>query len=170
MPAASVLTAITSWPTMVYTVLLGVVLIYWVLALLGMVDFESSGIDLDIDTHADAHADDLGQIASYVVAMGLNGVPFSIVVTARLVRPLRGLFVTHTAQTNATLVGQVCRILTGTVDERQGRAEVAQRGATINIRVWAPSPNPFKRGDHALVTDYDPATLRYRIDPMPDDG
>ena len=52
MPAASVLTAITSWPTMVYTVLLGVVLIYWVLALLGMVDFESSGIDLDIDTHA----------------------------------------------------------------------------------------------------------------------
>ena len=216
MPAASVLTAITSWPTMVYTVLLGVVLIYWVLALLGMVDFESSGIDLDIDTHADAHADDLGQIASYVVAMGLNGVPFSIVVsllvlvgwlltalvsqwvlpwvptdvlrwavgagvllaaaalsivvTARLVRPLRGLFVTHTAQTNATLVGQVCRSLTGTVDERQGRAEVAQRGASINIRVWAPSPNPFKRGDHALVTDYDPATLRYRIDPMPDDG
>ena len=216
MPAASVLTAITSWPTMVYTVLLGVVLIYWVLALLGMVDFESSGIDLDIDTHADAHADDLGQIASYVVAMGLNGVPFSIVVsllvlvgwlltalasvlllpwvptellrwaagaalllvagalsiviTAQLVRPLRGLFVTHAATSNASLVGQVCRVLTGVVDERQGRAEVAQRGASINIRVWAPSPNPFKRGDHALVTDYDPATLRYRIDPMPDDG
>ncbi|QTD45191.1 ubiquinone biosynthesis protein [Ottowia testudinis] len=215
MPAASVLTVITSWPTMVYTVLLGVVLIYWLLALLGMVDFESSGIDVDIDTHADASPEDLGTLASYVVAMGLNGVPFSIaisllvlvgwlftalasvlvlplvptaplhalaggvvlalaaalsiIVTARLVRPLRGLFVTHTAQTNAALVGQVCRILTGTVDERQGRAEVAQRGASINIRVWAPSPNPFKRGDRALVTDYDAATLRYRVDVLPID-
>lgn len=213
--STGLLATLVGFPTGVYTVLLGVVLVYWVLALLGMVDFESSGIDVDIDTHADASPEDLGTLASYVVAFGLNGVPFSIavsllvlvgwfitalasvwllpwvptaplrwlagagvlavaaalsiVVTARLVRPMRGLFVTHTATHNAALVGQVCRILTGVVDERQGRAEVAQRGLGLNIRVWAPSPNQFQRGDRALLTDYDSATQRYRIDPLPAD-
>lgn len=213
MATTALLTTVTAWPTAIYTVLLGVVLVYWVLAVLGMVDFESSGIDIDIDTHADAAPEDLGTLAGYVVAFGLSGVPFSIVVsllvlvgwlltalasvlllpwvptellrwaagaalllvagalsiviTAQLVRPLRGLFVTHAATSNASLVGQVCRVLTGVVDERQGRAEVAQRGASINIRVWAPRPNTLQRGDRALVTDYDPATLRYRVDAMP---
>lgn len=210
---ASLLTAATAFPTAIYTVLLGVVLVYWLLAIIGMVDFESSGIDLDIETHADASVDDMGTIASYVVAFGLHGVPFSIVVsllvlvgwtltflagvtllawvptdilkwlvglvvlvvafalsiviTARLVRPLRGLFVHHTAQSNASLVGQTCRVLTGTVDERQGRAEVAQRGASINIRVWSPSPNSLKRGDSALITEYDAGTHRYLVMPLP---
>lgn len=210
---ASLLTAATTFPTAIYTVLLGVVLVYWLLAIIGMVDFESSGIDLDIETHADASVDDLGTLASYVVAFGLHGVPFSIVVsllvlvgwtlsflagvtvlawvptdilkwlvglvvlvvafalsiviTARLVRPLRGLFVHHTAQSNASLVGQTCRVLTGTVDERQGRAEVAQRGASINIRVWSPSPNSLKRGDTALITEYDAGTHRYLVMPLP---
>ncbi|MGL4435664.1 MAG: ubiquinone biosynthesis protein, partial [Giesbergeria sp.] len=181
---ANLMATASSFPTGIYTVLLGVVLVYWLLAILGMVDFESSGIDLDIEAHADASADDLGAIASYVVAFGLNGVPFSIVVsllvlvgwtlsclagvtlqswiptdilrwvaglfilgvsaalslviTARLVRPMRGLFVSHSAQSNASFVGQTCKVLTGVVDERQGRAEVAQRGASINIRVWSP--------------------------------
>lgn len=210
---ASLLTAATAFPTAIYTVLLGVVLVYWLLAIIGMVDFESSGIDLDIETHADASVDDLGTLASYVVAFGLHGVPFSIVVsllvlvgwtlsflagvtvlawvptdilkwlvglvvlvvafalsiviTARLVRPLRGLFVHHTAQSNASLVGQTCRVLTGAVDERQGRAEVAQRGASINIRVWSPSPNSLKRGDTALITEYDAGTHRYLVMPLP---
>ena len=78
---ASLLTAATAFPTAIYTVLLGVVLVYWLLAIIGMVDFESSGIDLDIETHADAAVDDLGTLASYVVAFGLHGVPFSIVVS-----------------------------------------------------------------------------------------
>jgi hypothetical protein len=210
---ASLLTAATAFPTAIYTVLLGVVLVYWLLAIIGMVDFESSGIDLDIETHADASVDDMGTLASYVVAFGLHGVPFSIVVsllvlvgwtltflagvtvlawvptdilkwlvglvvllvafalsiviTARLVRPLRGLFVHHTAQSNASLVGQTCRVLTGTVDERQGRAEVAQRGASLNIRVWSPSPNSLKRGDTALITEYDAGTHRYLVMPLP---
>jgi hypothetical protein len=210
---ASLLTAATAFPTAIYTVLLGVVLVYWLLAIIGLVDFESSGIDLDIETHADASVDDMGTIASYVVAFGLHGVPFSIVVsllvlvgwtltflagvtlltwvptdilkwlvglvvllvafalsiviTARLVRPLRGLFVHHSAQSNASLVGQTCRVLTGTVDERQGRAEVAQRGASLNIRVWSPSPNSLKRGDTALITEYDAGTHRYLVMPLP---
>jgi hypothetical protein len=201
--------AVVGYPTAVYTALLGVVLVYWVLAMLGMVDFESGGIDLDVDVHADADVADLGTLASYAVAFGLNGVPFSVVISllllvswtfsclagmwllplvptlllkavagtlvliaslafslpvvARVVRPMRGLFVTHAALSNAALVGHPCRVITQSVDEKVGRAEVAQRGAPINIRVWAASPNTLSRGTPARIVDYDPATGRYQI-------
>lgn len=226
---SSLFAALTSFPAVVYTVLLGVVLVYWLLAIIGLVDFEA-GADMDIGADA-ADAGDAGDIgdagdagdggpeglsglAAWLVAFGLNGVPFSIVVSllalvgwfltgmasltllplvpdalrwaagagvllaaaalsiviaAQLVRPMRGLFVTHRAISNAALVGQVCKVLTGVVDERQGRAEVAQRGAGINIRVWAPAPNSLRRGDAALITEYDSARQRYRIDALPPD-
>ena len=220
---SSLFAALTSFPAVVYTVLLGVVLVYWLLAIIGLVDFEA-GADVDIGADA-ADAGDVGDagdggpeglsgLAAWLVAFGLNGVPFSIVVSllalvgwfltgmasltllplvpdalrwaagagvllaaaalsiviaAQLVRPMRGLFVTHRAISNAALVGQVCKVLTGVVDERQGRAEVAQRGAGINIRVWAPAPNRLRRGDAALITEYDPARQRYRIDALPPD-
>jgi hypothetical protein len=203
--------AVTGYPTAIYTVLLGVVVIYWVLAMLGMVDIEHSGLDADVHmhTHADGDTSDVGQLASYVVAMGLNGVPFSVAVsllvlvswtvcclggewllplvptlplqllagtvllvasaviaipiTAVAIRPLRGLFVTHTAVTNAALVGQLCRVVTGVVNEKDGRADVARRGASLNIRVWATTPNTLKRGSQALIVEYDEVAGRYLI-------
>ncbi len=198
------------FPTVIFTALLGVVLVYWLLAMIGMVDIEASGLDVDVEI-ADGDPGELGTLASYVVAMGLNGVPFSvvislvvfvgwtlstlaglwlmpwvptaalritvglgvlvgvlalsIVITARLVRPLRKLFVTHGARSNASLVGQRCKVLTGTVDGQVGRAEVQQRGASINVRVWAATPNTFSRGSSAQIAEYDEATGRYRIEP-----
>jgi hypothetical protein len=144
-----------------------------------------------------------------VVALGLNGVPFSVAVsllvlvswtvsclggewllplvpttllqllagtvllvasaviaipiTAVAIRPLRGLFVSHTAVTNAALVGQLCRVVTGVVNEKDGRAEVARRGASLNIRVWATTPNTLKRGSQALIVEYDEVAGRYLI-------
>lgn len=204
------LEAALGYPTAVYTVLLGVVVVYWLMAVVGVVDFESSGIDIDVDMHTDGQIDDLGVLASYVVGFGLNGVPFSIVVslivlvswtlsclagmwllawvptllfkavagtvvlvasflvsipvTARVVRPMRGLFVSHTAIGNAALVGLSCKVLTQAVNEKLGRAEVARRGASINIRVWAPTPNTLGRGDSALIVEYDEAGGRYLIE------
>jgi hypothetical protein len=201
--------AVVGYPTAIYTVLLGVVVIYWLLAVLGMVDIEGSGIDVDVQTHADGDTSDVGQLASYVVAFGLNGVPFSVAVsllvlvawtvsclggewllplvptmllklvagtvllvasaaiaipiTAVAIRPLRGLFVSHTAVSNAALVGQACRVVTGVVNEKDGRAEISRRGASLNIRVWAPTPNTLKRGSHALILEYDEAAGRYLI-------
>ena len=211
---SSLFAALTSFPAVVYTVLLGVVLVYWLLAIIGLVDF-GAGAGMDIGADAgDGGPEGLSGLAAWLVAFGLNGVPFSIVVSllalvgwfltgmasltllplvpdalrwaagagvllaaaalsiviaAQLVRPMRGLFVTHRAISNAALVGQVCKVLTGVVDERQGRAEVAQRGAGINIRVWAPAPNSLRRGDAALITEYDSARQRYRIDALPPD-
>lgn len=207
----SFIDAAFGYPTAIYTALLAVVLFYWVLALVGLVDFESSGLDVDIDIQADGDAGEISTLATYVVAMGLNGVPFSVVVslivligwtisclagmwvlplvpttlmnlaagtavlltsvalsiiaTARIVRPLRKLFVTHAAISNASLVGQTCKVLTGKVDEKVGRAEVQQRGAGINIRVRARTPNLLTKGSSARITDYDAGSGRYLIEP-----
>jgi hypothetical protein len=203
------------FPTVIFTALLGVVLFYWALAIVGLVDFTHHGLDFDVDihTHVDGDASEISTLASYVVAMGLNGVPFSVVVslivlfawtlacvasvwlmplvpttvlqaaaglgialvavalsivaTARAIRPLRPLFVTHGAKTNASLVGLPCKVVTGSVDDKVGRAEVQQRGAAINVRVWASTPNTFARGSSARLVEYDAATARYRIDTDP---
>lgn len=202
----SFLDAVIAFPTAIFTTLLGVVAFYWVLALVGLVDFDSGGVHTD----ADLGDPDLSSLAGLLAAFGLQGVPFTIVasllvllawtlscmgamwllallpgtipvyvggsllalasvslavpIAARLVKPLRGLFVTHTAINNASLVGQHCKVLTQTVDEKAGRAEVAQRGANINIRVWAPSPNPLVRGSMARIVAYEEKTARYRIE------
>lgn len=199
--------AATAYPTIIYTALLGVVLFYWVLALIGVVDIDSA--DIDTDLQADAGVEDIGELAAYLVAFGLNGVPFSVVVTlitltawtlsclagmwllplvpttllqivvgsavllasfaaalpvtARAIRPMRGLFVTHHAPSNTALVGQSCVVLTGSVDEKFGRAEVTTRGASLNIRVWAETPNQLHKGAQARIIEYDATGERYLI-------
>jgi hypothetical protein len=198
------LVAAASFPTAIFSTLLGVVLIYWLLAVIGLVDIEHHGLHLDVHAHGHAHADgdDLGAVAGVAHVLGLHGVPLSVGIsllvliawtlscllpgavglpagailglaslslavpfTRLAVRPLRGLFVTHAALHNASLVGETCKVLTGTVDERVGRAEVAQRGANLNIRVWAPAPNALQRGSLARIVAYDDAHARYRIEP-----
>lgn len=206
--------AVTAYPTAVFTVLLLVVLGYWLLALLGLVDFDALGGDLEAEVRGDFDGAELSSIAGYVVAMGLNGVPFSIVisllvlvgwvlcslagqwllplvptwplqwlvgtgvllvsaavsvlVTARLIRPLRGLFVTHNAQVNQSLVGRTCQVMSLKVTERQGHAQVAQRGANLNIRVRADEPNSLTKGSTAHILEYDEGTGRYLIQAAPD--
>lgn len=201
------LDAATSFPTAIFSTLLGVVLIYWLLAVIGIVDFDGDGLHLTDTTH---DAGDLGSLTGIVNALGMGGVPLSIAlsvlvlaawtasclgamwllpllpadatqwtagallglgsltvavpVTSLLTRPLRGLFVTHAAIHNVALVGQSCRVLTQSVDEQVGRAEVAQLGANLNIRVWAPAPNRLKRGSRARIVAYEEASARYRIE------
>ena len=50
------------------------------------------------------------------------------------------------------------------IRDRSGRAEVSQRGANINIRVWALTPNPLVRGISARIVAYEEKTARYRIE------
>jgi hypothetical protein len=235
------LTAILSYPTVAYTTLLGVVLVYWTFAIVGLVDFEQAGSQVEIDGvgeidggeidgggleagadsadigdggHHDAHVLDsevhhVSTLAGYLVALGLGGVPFSVVVSlltlfswfistllalwclpivppgvlrfavasailigafcaalplsALCVRPMRRLFVVSNAISNTSLVGMTCKVVTGTVDEQFGRAEVPTRGAGYHIRVVADTPNALVRGSTALITDYNEITMTYRI-------
>ncbi len=86
-------------------------------------------------------------------------------VTARLIRPLRGLFVTHNAISNRALVGRTCKVLTTRVDQSFGRAEVSTRGAGVNISVWTDEPNQLGKGSLARIVEYDPERQRYLIVP-----
>ncbi len=210
----SFITAATSYPTAIYTALLLVVLGYWLIALMGWVDFDSTDVDVELQSHGDADPAELSTLAGYLVALGLGGVPFSMVVsllvllswvlsclagewllplvptaplqwlagtavllaslgaaivaTAQVVKPMRGLFVTHNAMGNASLVGQTCRILSQQVNARHGYAEVAQRGAGIQIRVWADEPNTLAKGSTAYLLAYDAAGQRYLVREVPE--
>ncbi len=195
---------LTSFPTAIPTVLLIILLVYWGLSLVGIFDMGDN-----IDAEADADDADLPTLASWLVALGLGGVPFSIVATllvffswlptallhqyflgwlpagvlqwaggavillvaagfsvslsARLVQPLRALFVKHHAPENRSLVGRTCRIVTLAVDEKFGRAEVATSGASLNIRVWASSPNSLGKDALAVIVAYDEASQQYEV-------
>ncbi len=203
----------TTFPTAIWTVLVGVVILYWLASLLGMVDDWHIGHSHSVDLNLPGHAEGVGDWAGKLMALGLGGVPFSIVLsiytlsawlfsavvqqyflwlpsvlhyllgiglflvcgalaipcTAVMLRPLRGLFVTHTAQHKLALVGRACKISTMTVDEHFGRAEVAANGTPLNIRVAAFSPNNLAKGSLAVILDYDAVRDIYAIAPLEDD-
>ena len=72
---------VTSFPTVIYTVLLIVCALYWVVAVAGIVDLEILDIDMDGDIDA-ADSDSIQEgIAGLLHRLGLAGVPLTIVVT-----------------------------------------------------------------------------------------
>lgn len=203
---------LSSFPTAVPTVLLAILLIYWVLSIVGIVDLgDNLGIDAGNghDLQGDHQGTELHSLAGYLMALGLGGVPLSIAATllafftwlltallhqyvialvpttvlqvslgagalmiaaavsipisAQLIKPLRGLFVKHHARSNRSLVGLSCRILTQTVDEKFGRAEVSDHGASLNIRVWARTPNTLTKNSSAVILAYDETVQQYEV-------
>lgn len=73
---------VLSYPTVVYSVLLAVVVVYWLVAMLGMIDLDAVDgwfeADLDLDA---AEAVDSGGFAGIMARFGLAGLPLMIVVT-----------------------------------------------------------------------------------------
>ena len=76
---------IFSFPTLVYTILLGVMVFLWLLTLLGMLDIDALDFDLDFDGEAeiDMNLDNptAEGLAGFLVAWGLTGVPLTITLT-----------------------------------------------------------------------------------------
>jgi hypothetical protein len=99
------LNAILAFPTVVYTILLGVVVAYWLFVLLGALDIDLLGdADLDGHGHADLHvdghghhfdgdghghhhghqdgdADSPGGLAGLIQTLGLGGVPVTLMLS-----------------------------------------------------------------------------------------
>jgi hypothetical protein len=88
-----------------------------------------------------------------------------IVISSVVLRPLRRFFVSHHAVSKGGFAGSVCTVVTGTVDGSFGRAEIAARGTSINIQVWAETPNEFKKGSTGIIVEYDAERDRYLIVP-----
>lgn len=77
---------ISSFPTVIYTTLLVVVVGYWILAFTGTFDLDAFdvGVDIDMDLDLDGDLSDLGGIAGLLTTLGLTGVPITIVISLLL--------------------------------------------------------------------------------------
>jgi hypothetical protein len=74
---------ISSYPTSVYTVVLGIMLVFWIFAILGMFDIDIFPTETGDDLF-DAEIDLDGEIPGFIGllhTLGLTGVPFTLVVS-----------------------------------------------------------------------------------------
>ena len=82
-----------------------------------------------------------------------------------MLRPLKPLFVVPVSAKQESLLGKPCKILTLSVSEKFGQAEVIiDSGAPLNVRVCADTPNTLTKGSSALLIDIEPKTGRYRVE------
>ena len=181
---------LTSYPAFLPSVLVGVLLVFWLLAIVGLLDFDSIGPDwLGGGHHHDADADGLPDM---LLALGLDRLPFSIVVSgvaffwwlltmlggallllaliaaallaSVALRPLKPLFVVHDSSAQQAVLGKPCRILTLTVEENFGQAEVEMGGGTrLKLQVYAAEPNTLARDTQAVVVRFDSERRRYLV-------
>lgn len=73
---------ITSFPTVIFTVFLILCFFYWIIAVLGLIDFDFLDFDLpdgDVDLGVNDSLDNVNVLAGLLLKLGLNGVPFPIV-------------------------------------------------------------------------------------------
>jgi len=68
---------ITSFPTVVFTVLLGVCVLYWLVAVLGFIDIDILDVNGDID--GDFSSPDV--LSGLMLRYGLSGVPLTIIIS-----------------------------------------------------------------------------------------
>jgi len=69
---------ISAFPTVIFTVILGVAVLYWLVAVLGLVDIDI----IDLDVEPDASSGSAGDVlAGLLLRFGLQGVPVTIIVT-----------------------------------------------------------------------------------------
>lgn len=74
----------SSFPTVIFTILLFFCVLYWAVAVLGLVDIDILDFDLPDDIDIGNSGDDLSNLnvmSGLLIKFGLNGVPFTIVVT-----------------------------------------------------------------------------------------
>ena len=69
----------SQFPTIIFSVLLGIVVVYWLVGLLGLVDLDLAG-DTDVDVDADADVS-VGGLAGLLLTFGLTGIPFTLVIS-----------------------------------------------------------------------------------------
>ena len=75
---------ISSFPTVVYTTSLVVVVGLWLLAFVGTFDLDVLDVGVDIDFEVDGDVSDIGGVAGLLTTLGLTGVPVTIVISLLL--------------------------------------------------------------------------------------
>lgn len=204
---------ITSFPVVIYTFLLAIIICYWILAMIGAVDIDifdlDVDIDTDIDTSVDVDAQGLSGVTGFMLKWGLTGVPVtvvvsiliatawlicyvtvsllypllpwetlrtlaglallvisfacSIIVTAQLIKPIKGLFISHNAANKASFIGRECVVKTGSVTSTFGQAVLEDGGAGMIFDVRADEALNIKKGDLVILMEYDEVEGCYQV-------
>lgn len=69
----------SQFPTIIYSVLLGIIVIYWLVGLIGLVDLDfSAETDVEIEVDSDIS---VGGLTGLMLTFGLTGVPFTFVIS-----------------------------------------------------------------------------------------
>ncbi len=82
---------LTTFPVVAYTFLLIIVLLYWLMALVGIVDIEMFDADIEIETDFETEvsinpdAEGLSGLAGFMLNWGLTGVPITVVLSLLIV-------------------------------------------------------------------------------------
>lgn len=173
--------AALSFPAVLFTLLLAVVVVYWLLVLVGTLDVEIGDIDLAdgiglggvpvtvavsvlatvswfVSLVGTVFIDGFGALPKVLVGIGVLFVALAAgVFVARLVAvPLRRLYVTGGEASRNDFVGRECVIRTGRVTGDFGQAEVtAADGSSAIIQVRQTGEHALANGHRALIFDYD---------------
>ena len=84
------------YPTVFFTVFLLVLAIYWLFAILGMVDIDVLDLDMDVESDVDVDLEGMTGLAGLLVTLGLTGVPVTVVATVlSLLAWLTSYFAVH---------------------------------------------------------------------------
>jgi len=85
--------------------------------------------------------------------------------TAIVLRPLGKALDQRPARSRDS-VGQICTITSGRVDASFGTASVDDGGAGLNVHVVCRKENTLKKGDRAILVDFDSSKNVYEIEPV----
>ena len=173
--------AALSFPAVVFSFLLAVVVIYWLLVLVGTLDVEIGDLDLGdgiglggvpvtisvsvlvvvawfVTLAGTLTIDGFGTLPHTLLAVAVLVVATVVgLVAARFVAlPLRRLYITGGQASRNDFVGRECVIRTGTVTGEFGQAEVtAADGSSAIIQVRQTGEHALANGTRALIFDYD---------------
>ena len=173
-----------AFPTVLFSILLIVVVGYWLIVMLLGGDLESEGLMLPLGlggVPASVAISLYVALAWFISLAGgtfLTGTPmmFAVLVAALvgawagtrvLVVPLRRMFPDRKEPSRHDFVGLMCVIRTGRADLDFGQAEVtAPDGSSAVVQVRTTGADTLSRGENALIFDYDPETEFYRVMPF----
>jgi len=96
----------------------------------------------------------------------LGSVVLATLSTALAIRPLVKAFTSAPPQRRHHFIGKVCEITSGRVDQGFGTATVGDGGAGLNLHVVCDQANQLKKGDRALIVDFDQQSETWQIQPL----
>ncbi len=110
----------------------------------------------------------LGADAGLLARSGVLGgaLVLSVLTTSVAVRPMVKAFQSAAPARRSDFIGKVCEITSGSVGARFGTAHVGDGGAGLNLNVTCGRANELKKGQRAVIVDFDEQAETWQVEPL----